>query len=245
MALALPACADQLQVGHSWSSGETTTATKFNDSVNKATAKPGLIGEQTQSTDAVVAADELLLRRAADNALVRISVAQLIPPGVVQDFAGTAVPSGWLLCDGRAVSRTTYAALFTALGTTYGAGDSSTTFNLPDTRGRVVAGIDVTVSAAYADRLTATGTGNPNLNSRTLGAAGGVDRWTLLLTQIPSHFHGFAIPAFTEATNGQVGGNSYRIAGVSWSATSTAATGGGQAHPTVPPTIVLNKIIKY
>jgi microcystin-dependent protein len=46
-------------------------------------------------------------------------------------FAGTTNPSGWLLCDGTAVSRTTYAALFTALGTTFGAGDGSTTFNLP------------------------------------------------------------------------------------------------------------------
>ena len=55
--------------------------------------------------------------------------------GVIQMYAGTTPPDGWLLCDGSAVSRTTYAALFAVIGTTYGAGDGSTTFNLPDLRG--------------------------------------------------------------------------------------------------------------
>ena len=65
-----------------------------------------------------------------------------IPSGAVLPFAGTAAPAGWLLCYGQAVSRTTYAALFNALGTAYGAGDGSTTFNLPDLRGRVPGGKD-------------------------------------------------------------------------------------------------------
>lgn len=62
------------------------------------------------------------------------------PAGVVLPFAGTAEPSGWLFCYGQAVSRETYAALFAAIGSTYGAGDGSTTFNLPDCRERVLAG---------------------------------------------------------------------------------------------------------
>lgn len=56
---------------------------------------------------------------------------------MVSDFAGTSAPTGWLLCDGTAVSRTTYAALFAVISTVYGVGDGSTTFNLPDGRGRV------------------------------------------------------------------------------------------------------------
>jgi microcystin-dependent protein len=56
-------------------------------------------------------------------------------------FTGTA-PSGWLLCNGAAVSRTTYASLFAVIGTTFGTGDDSTTFNVPDFRGRVPAGVD-------------------------------------------------------------------------------------------------------
>lgn len=57
------------------------------------------------------------------------------PAGIIAPFAGTSAPSGWLACQGQAVSRTTYATLFAAIGTTWGSGDGSTTFNLPDLRG--------------------------------------------------------------------------------------------------------------
>jgi len=70
------------------------------------------------------------------------SQATAAPPGVVLPFAGGTVPSGALLCNGAAVSRTTYAALFGAIGTAHGAGNGSTTFNLPDYRGRVLVGLD-------------------------------------------------------------------------------------------------------
>ena len=58
------------------------------------------------------------------------------PAGVMYDYAGTAAPSGFMMCDGAAISRVTYAGLFAALGTSYGVGDGSTTFNIPDFRGR-------------------------------------------------------------------------------------------------------------
>ena len=64
------------------------------------------------------------------------------PAGSVIAFAGPVAPSGWLLCDGTAVSRTTYAALFKAIGTVHGSGDGATTFNLPDLRGRFLRGVD-------------------------------------------------------------------------------------------------------
>ena len=72
-----------------------------------------------------------------------------VPPydalaGMISPWAGTSIPSGWLLCDGSAVSRTTYSPLFTVIGTTYGAGDGSTTFNLPNLKGRVPFGQDTT-----------------------------------------------------------------------------------------------------
>lgn len=63
-----------------------------------------------------------------------------IPAGVITAFGGAAAPTGWLMCDGAAVSRTTYADLFAALSTSYGVGDGSTTFNLPDLRGRIPVG---------------------------------------------------------------------------------------------------------
>ena len=78
------------------------------------------------------------------NVLIREYNQQLrVPPGMVLPFAGAAAPEGFLLCDGSAVSRTTYGDLFAAIGTAYGAGDGSTTFNLPDLRGRVAAGREV------------------------------------------------------------------------------------------------------
>jgi len=64
------------------------------------------------------------------------------PPGMMSAFAGTTAPSGWLICDGSAVSRATYAALFTVVGVTYGIGDGSTTFNIPNLKGRVPVGLD-------------------------------------------------------------------------------------------------------
>jgi hypothetical protein len=65
----------------------------------------------------------------------------VLPAGIVSLFGGSAAPTGWLICDGSAISRTTYSILFAAVGTTYGAGDGSTTFNLPDLRGRVPVGL--------------------------------------------------------------------------------------------------------
>jgi microcystin-dependent protein len=75
--------------------------------------------------------------------------------GVILPYAGTAAPNGFLLCYGQAVSRTAYAALFSVISTTYGVGDGSTTFNLPDLRGRAVAGKD-DMGGSAANRLGVT-----------------------------------------------------------------------------------------
>ena len=84
---------------------------------------------------------------------------RLTPPtGTVVPFAGPSAPTGWLFCFGQTVSRTTYAALFAALGTTYGAGDGSTTFVLPDLRGRLPSGKD-DMGGTAASRLTTAGSG--------------------------------------------------------------------------------------
>ena len=89
-------------------------------------------------------------------------------PGLIEPFAGTVAPTGYLFCDGAAVSRDTYAALFAVIGTTYGAGDGSTTFNLPDMTGRVPLGVS---------------------NSHALASTGGSETVTLDSTTIPSHVH--------------------------------------------------------
>jgi microcystin-dependent protein len=122
----------------------------------------------------------------------------LVPAGTVLPFCGASAPSAYLLCDGSAVSRATYATLFSVLSTTYGAGDGSTTFNLPDLRGRVVAGKD-NMGGSAASRLSNIVSGS------SLGASGGVERHTLSSSEsgMPGH-----------STQGD-GGHTHSVGGVS------------------------------
>jgi len=76
---------------------------------------------------------------------VAARISAMVPPGVISAYGGGSAPSGYLLCDNSAVDRTTYAALFAAIGTSFGVGDGSTTFNLPDLKGRVPVGRDALV----------------------------------------------------------------------------------------------------
>jgi microcystin-dependent protein len=164
--------------------------------------------------------------------------------GTVLPFAGSTAPEGWLLCFGQAVSRTGYEHLFQKIGTTFGAGDGSTTFNLPDMRGRVAAGKD-DMGGAAANRLTNSGTGNPGVNGSTLGGVGGIDRLSLTQAQMPSHIHSAYNQGNGNITNS--GGTTYTTTQGNSNTTSTSVTlptGGGEAHPNVQPTIVLNSIIK-
>ncbi len=92
-----------------------------------------------------------------------------VPVGAMMEFGGPTAPNGWVLCYGQAISRTTYSALFAVLGTTFGAGDGSTTFNVPDRRGRVSVGQD-NMGGTAANRVTQAGSG---INAINVGAVGG------------------------------------------------------------------------
>lgn len=157
-----------------------------------------------------------------------------VPAGVYVPFGGPIAPIGWLLCYGQAVSRANYQSLFTAIGTTYGAGDGSTTFNLPDLRGRVVAGKD-NMGGTAASRLTSPVAG------ATLGAVGGSQSHILSTTEMPSHTHGLTLPVVNLGPSSS--GLSYLSESLPGSQL-TGATGGGGAHNNVQPTIVANYIIK-
>ena len=100
------------------------------------------------------------------------------PIGCVIPFAGPAAPAGWLICDGSAVFRTTYSSLFSLIGVTYGIGNGTTTFNLPDMRGRVPLGPDESTN---------------RVPGAVLGGTGGVHEQTLTVAQLPSHIHSFRI----------------------------------------------------
>jgi microcystin-dependent protein len=166
------------------------------------------------------------------------------PVGAVMDYAGSSAPSGWLLCYGQAVSRTTYADLFAAIGTTYGVGDGSTTFNVPDLRGRVTAGKD-DMGGTGANRLTSGSAAA--LDGTTLGAAGGDEEHQLTESELAAHNHGPGDHTYFVEMN--VTGSSAVNAGsgsvTSYSSTTTGDTGGDSAHNNVQPTLILNKIIKH
>ncbi len=161
------------------------------------------------------------------------------PPGSIMMFGGSSAPSGYLLCDGSAVSRSTYSKLFTAIGTTYGSGDGSTTFNLPNLKGKVAVGLN-----------------SADTSFDTLGETGGEKRHTLTVTEMPSHTHtqdshNHSTSGFYSA--GSVGTDNYSAASPVQNKTprstgSTTATnqntGGGEAHNNLQPYIVLNYIIK-
>lgn len=194
-----------------------------------------------------------------------LGMANAVPVGVVDAFAGSTAPAGWLLCYGQAVSRTQYPVLFTTLNTTYGSGDGSTTFNIPDMRGRAVAGKD-DMGGTAASRLTATVLSAAN----TLGATGGTQTHTLTGAQSgtsahghtassgndsPDHTHAMAFPMGGAGGNvgavlgGQTnaypntGGASARHTHTITVVNSTAADASA-AHTNTQPTIVLNYIIK-
>lgn len=185
------------------------------------------------------------------------------PVGEVTAFAGSSAPSGWLLCYGQAVSRTTYAALFAVIGTTYGTGDGSTTFNIPDLRGRTVAGID-NMGGSDSGRLSGS---DITAQRSTLGGTGGTGTHTLTQAELPTSIGstpstsvagGTFTYDVTAHSNGSAGGFSAvgpgQIAQSGLSATvqttnitvtsmSVTNSSGGTAHNNVQPTILLNQII--
>lgn len=141
--------------------------------------------------------------------------------GSVIPTARSSAPTGFLLCDGAAVSRTTYADLFAAIGTTYGAGDGSTTFNVPNGKGRVLVGRD----AAQTE-------------FDTLGETGGAKTHTLTEAEMPAHTHTIPNDNGSSSQNTLMGGN------LAEGTTASGSTGGGGAHNNLQPYIVINYLIK-
>lgn len=176
-----------------------------------------------------------------------------LPAGLVFPYAGTSAPSGYLLCDGSAVSRSTYSALFTAVATTYGTGDGSSTFNVPDLRGRVVAGKD-DMGGSAASRITSSQSNSDDpITGATLGDTGGDEVQDLTETHLPAHTHSdgsFAVST-TILTSSSGDGSTHLLrtdgantTSLSLDVTGTSgSTGSGTAVNNMQPTIILNYII--
>jgi len=156
------------------------------------------------------------------------------PPGLMMEWTAATPPRGWLFADGQAVSRTTYRLLFQTIGTTFGAGDGSTTFNLPDKRGRVSVGCFGSDTGGRVTAATAPG-------GIGIGKTGGLEQVTLTIPQIPAHTHQISIDwgnGNSESTEplyhgGTSGYNRY----------ITDSCGGGQPHNNMPPFLLMPFII--
>ena len=165
-----------------------------------------------------------------DDANFRTTILNLIAErgtrtGAIVAYGGAAAPSGYLLCDGQAVSRVTYPALFASIGEVWGVGDGATTFNLPDLQGRVLAGAGVGLGAGLD----------------SVGETGGSATHTLITSEIPAHSHTF------EGQHGGTRSNGVEPALGNENNTETVTTtevGGGQAHNNVQPTAIVNWVIK-
>ena len=177
-----------------------------------------------------------------------------VPLGAGLDYWGATAPnSAFVIPTGQAISRVTYASLFSLFGTTYGPGDGSTTFNLPDKAGRISA-----MKEASATRLTSTYFGG---NSTNLGAVGGSESHTLTTAQLATHSHGVTDPGHTHSLNNATNildnlvGNNFQGSNflgngrnISANSNTTGITinnaGSGSAHNNVQPTIICNYIIR-
>ncbi len=182
------------------------------------------------------------------------------PPGIVLPYAGLTAPTGYLMANGAAVSRTTYSALFAIIGTIYGVGDNATTFNLPDLRGRTPIG-----AGTYTDSVLGSVT-------RTLAALVGAAAHILTTGEMPSHTHvqnahthAITDPGHVHTQTTYQGSSSdtaFRSADSATTPTSVSTasattgitinnatavnqnTGGDGSHANMQPSIVLNFIIK-
>lgn len=158
--------------------------------------------------------------------------------GDIKQSVHSSAHNGWLKCDGTAVSRTTYADLFAIISTNFGSGDGTTTFNLPDARGRV---------------LGTTGAGS-GLTSRSLGASVGAETHTLTVGEMPVHSHGVTDPghthSYTNNTNdqtvsalpGETAADQADLTATTVSSTTGITinnAGGGDAHNNMQPTLFI------
>lgn len=152
------------------------------------------------------------------------------PVAMITPYGGSSAPSGWLLCNDQAVSRTTYAALFAVIGTTYGVGDGSTTFNVPDFRGRVPVGLDAAnVNLAAADAM---------------GEEGGEEDHTLTAAEsgVPAHSHVMQMSTYTAGSSYPLGG--VDSAGTDKSTDDNSAAAASAGHNNLQPYSTVNYIIK-
>lgn len=196
-----------------------------NPTSGQALNSPSHSSQHTNSNDAIEA---LQAKVGVTNSAVTTSLDYKMrinnPVGEITLWGTSTAPTGWLIADGSTVSRSTYSALFAVLGTTYGIGDGSTTFGIPNLKGKVPVGRDAS-----------------DTSFDTIGETGGAKTHTLTIAEMPSHAHtqtlGGNISTVTNVAGSYVVGDA--------NTSSTTSTGGDGAHNNLQPYVVLNYIIRF
>lgn len=152
------------------------------------------------------------------------------PAGAMWIWLTDTPPPGWLLCYGQEISRVDYIRLFTLIGTTFGVGNGTTTFNLPDLRGRLPLGKD-NMGGVSANRVT-------NAQADIIGGSEGAENHTLTIAEMPAHYHKIEIGSADGSDNARTGQTKIRD-------DNTTSAGSGNAHNNVQPYLTTNYIIKY
>ena len=145
-----------------------------------------------------------------------------IPTATIVPWSAAAVPSGFLECDGSAVSRSTYAALFTIMGTTYGVGDGASTFNVPNLSDNVAVG--------KSNNKALASTGGANTVTPTGNVAGSTANHTLSTAELASHNHPVPGGSFTTSPSGGSGFDAPFRPAVSSFGTGSTGSGSGHSH---------------
>lgn len=231
-----------------------TLDTLANPSGSNTLSSPSHASQHSNANDAIEA---IQAKIGVDNSAVTTSIDYKVrvwnPVGEITMWSTTSAPTGWLICDGSAVSRTTYSGLFAVVGTTFGSGDGSTTFNLPDFRGKVAVGRN---------------TGDASFD--ILGETGGSKTNALGSSNLPAHTHavndsghahgGYGGTSFTVQYMSTAGGSVVTTAGpytaTNFATTATATTGitvtgggngtaTGDAFSIVQPYLTVNFIIRH
>ena len=224
--------------------GDGFNVTVRNSGTGVITVDPNLTENIDGASTLAVNAGESLLLYCDGTAWYSVGKSSGVPSGAWFPYSGTSAPAGYLLCDGSAVSRTTYASLFSAIGTVHGVGDGSSTFNLPDMRGRLPVGQD-DMGGSAASRVTTAGSG---VDGATLGATGGAQNVTLTAAEsgLPSHTHTSVNVGVNSGTGTTIIDGALGLANYYTGVTSSASGGSAaaSAHTNMPPSLVANYIIK-
>lgn len=239
--------ADLMTANSTWATGTQDTASTLQNGVDQKRAE-----HINGPASAIIAIETVLgsassLKGSFSDLASRLAVGipasgTIIPPGTIWMYGGSAAPSGWLICDGSSVSRSTYSALFAVIGTDYGTGlGDGLTFTVPDFRSRVPVGVGTGVGGGATGTTGSKPTGGSTLLEWVRGKWYGSDTHQLSTAEMPAHTHTYDKRASVGVFTGP-GANGWD--GVNSGGGTTSSAGSSQPHNNIQAGLGVNFIIK-